>query len=115
MNPFPPDDRMTVWFATNDRSRKVEEIRRNPRVALYYGNHGKAEGYAALYGKASIVTDEAMIRKLHRAYWDQAFPGGRHLALIKVEAQRVEVISYKHGVNNLDPASAAPAVDFGKD
>src|SRR3974390_3074293 len=45
MNPFPPEDDMTVWMATNTRSRKVREIRRDPRVALYYSDHANALGY----------------------------------------------------------------------
>ncbi|MFZ0452856.1 MAG: pyridoxamine 5'-phosphate oxidase family protein, partial [Ignavibacteriaceae bacterium] len=36
MNPFPPDDDMTVWMATNSRSRKYNEIKKNPNVTLYY-------------------------------------------------------------------------------
>ena len=28
MNPFPPEEDMTVWIATNSRSRKVQEIRK---------------------------------------------------------------------------------------
>jgi general stress protein 26 len=59
MNPFPPDERMTVWFATHDQSRKIEAISKNPKVVLYYGNHQKAEGYVALQGVASLVTDPA--------------------------------------------------------
>lgn len=26
MNPFPPDENLVVWFATNTNSRKVQEI-----------------------------------------------------------------------------------------
>jgi hypothetical protein len=33
MNPFPPESDMTVWMATNSRSRKVREIRHNPPCA----------------------------------------------------------------------------------
>ncbi|HEX9934005.1 MAG TPA: pyridoxamine 5'-phosphate oxidase family protein, partial [bacterium] len=44
MNPFPPEQDMSVWMATNSRTRKVQEIRRDPRVCLYYADHGKATG-----------------------------------------------------------------------
>ncbi len=30
MNPFPPDEDMTVWFATNTRSLKVQQMRKRP-------------------------------------------------------------------------------------
>lgn len=36
MDPFPPEADLTVWLATHRATRKVEEIRRDPRVALYY-------------------------------------------------------------------------------
>ena len=32
MNPFPPEDDLTVWMATNSRSSKVQEIQANPQV-----------------------------------------------------------------------------------
>ena len=48
MNPFPPEEDMTVWFATNTRSRKVREMKRDPRVTLYYADHKNAIGYVAL-------------------------------------------------------------------
>jgi pyridoxine/pyridoxamine 5'-phosphate oxidase len=44
MNPFPPEEDMSVCLATNDRSRKVQEIRKDPRVTLYYANHKEATG-----------------------------------------------------------------------
>jgi Pyridoxamine 5'-phosphate oxidase len=35
IDPFSPGADMVVWFATNPNSRKVKEIRHNPRVATY--------------------------------------------------------------------------------
>jgi general stress protein 26 len=52
MNPFPPEEDMTVWVATNTNNRKVQEIRNDPRVCLYYADHSKATGYVALSGNA---------------------------------------------------------------
>ena len=48
MNPFPPEDDMTVWMATNTRSRKYNQINKNHNVTLYYANHSKADGYVAI-------------------------------------------------------------------
>jgi len=36
VDPFPPDEKMIVWFATNRNSRKVKQLRRDPRITLYY-------------------------------------------------------------------------------
>jgi general stress protein 26 len=63
MNPFPPEDDMCVWMATNSGSRKVAEIRRNARVCLYYADHGTATGSVAISSRAFLVTDRKEIKK----------------------------------------------------
>jgi len=102
MNPFPPEEDMTVWFATNTRSRKVREMRRDSRVTLYYADHKTAIGYVALRGRAVLVDDKSEILKRKRAYWDQAFPGLQNLVLIKVVPERIDVLNYKAGTK-VDP------------
>ena len=84
MNPFPPEADMSVWMATNSRSRKVEEIRNNPRVSLYYANHKDATGTVIIHGEAVLVDDMEEKLKRKRAYWDQSFPDWSYLMLIKV-------------------------------
>lgn len=98
MTPFPPDEQMVVWIATNTRSRKVEEIKKDPRVALYYSDHTKGTGYVAITGKAVLVDDMTEIRKRKRAYWDSSFPGLKNIVMIKVIPERLDVINYKHGL-----------------
>ncbi len=44
---------MVVWLATNPRTRKVAEIRRNPRVTLYYFDR-EAQAYVTIFGHRSI-------------------------------------------------------------
>jgi len=104
MNPFPPDEGMVVWMATNTRSRKVEEIRKDPRVSLYYADHANAIGYVALTGKAVLVDDMKEVLKRKRAYWDSAFPGLKNIVLIKVIPERIDVINYKQKLAG-DPAT----------
>ena len=112
MNPFPPEEDMTVWMATNSHSRKLQHIRRDPRVTLYYSNHGTAVGEVSILGRAELTTDPAEIRRRTRAYWDQAFPGLENLTLIKVVPERLEVVNYKAGLHN-DPATfRAPSIDL---
>ncbi|HAM10156.1 MAG: hypothetical protein A2X03_18855 [Bacteroidetes bacterium GWA2_40_15] len=38
MNPFPLDDEFIIWFITSRTSRKVREIRNNPKVCVYYAD-----------------------------------------------------------------------------
>jgi general stress protein 26 len=107
MNPFPPDEAMVVWMATSTRSLKVEQIRRDPRVTLYYADHAKAIGYVALSGRAVLVDDMQEILKRKRAYRDASFPGLKNLVLIKVVPERVEVVNYKRGLSG-DPVTFRP-------
>ena len=44
LNPFPIEQDMTVWIATNTKTRKVQQIRRDPRVCLCYADHKNAKG-----------------------------------------------------------------------
>lgn len=112
MNPFPPEADLTVWMATNTRSRKVQQIRRDPRVSLYYADHGKAIGSVVISGRAELTEDPVEIRKRKRAYWDQAFPGLQNLTLIKVVPERLEVVNYKAGLHNDPETFRAPAIDL---
>jgi len=111
MNPFPPEADMTVWFATNSHCRKVQEIRDCPQVSLYYADHSEASGYVVVTGRAVLVDDTSEKLKRKREYWDQAFPDWNYLILIKVIAEKLEVLNYKQGFLN-DPATwRIPAVD----
>jgi general stress protein 26 len=112
MNPFPPDEDMVVWFATNTRSLKVQQMRKDPRVTLYYADHLKATGYVALSGRAELTEDMAEILKRKRAYWDQAFPGLKNLVLIKVVPERLEVLNYKAGTQAHPDTWRPPVVEF---
>jgi general stress protein 26 len=114
MNPFPPDDNMVVWMATNSRSRKVKEILNNPHVALFYGDLGHAVGYVSITGTAVLVDDMQEKLKRKRAYWDQAFKDWKYLLLIKVVPEELEVINYSKGMVNEPMTWRAPAVSFGK-
>jgi general stress protein 26 len=113
MNPFPPEEDMSVWMATNTRSRKVQEIRRDPRVTLYYSNHANAIGYVQVTGHAVLVDDKQEILKRKRAYWDQAFPGLQNLVLIKVVPERLDVLNYKAGVQADPETWRTPSIELG--
>jgi general stress protein 26 len=114
MNPFPPESDMTVWIATNSRSRKVREIQRNPHVCLYYADHAEARGYVALTGTAQLVDDRNEKMKRKRSYWDQAFPDWKYLVLIRVVPERLEVLNYRRGMLNEPATWKAPFIDMGR-
>ena len=113
MNPFPPEDDMTVWMATNSRSRKAEEIRNCSRVCLYYADHKEASGYVTISGRAVLVDETSEKKKREREYWKQSFPDWKYLLLIKVIPERLEVINYQRGMLNEAITWQAPSTTFG--
>ena len=56
MDAFAPDEKMIVWFGTNPLSRKVADIRRHPRVTLYYFDR-ENQAYVTIHGTARVVND----------------------------------------------------------
>lgn len=112
MNPFPPENDMTIWMATNSRSRKVKEIRNNPNVVLYYANHAQAIGYVAISGKAILIDEMEEKLQRKRDYWTQAFPDWKYLILIKVIPEKLEVINYKYGFVNGSDTWDPPFLEF---
>ncbi len=112
MNPFPPEEDMTVWMATNSRSRKYDEIKKNPNVTLYYADHSKADGYVTIIGKAVLVDDMEEKLKRKREYWDQSFPDWNYLILIKVIPERMEVINYKRRFYGAEVTWSVPSIVF---
>ncbi len=112
VNPFAPEEDMAVWIATGTQTRKVQQIRHNAQVTLYYADHSKAAGFVSIRGKAVLVDDRAEMIKRKRGYWDSVFPEFKNLILIKVIPEHLEVLNYGRGVNG-DPVTwHAPAVEF---
>jgi general stress protein 26 len=110
MNPFPPDSAMNVWMATNSRSRKAQDIRRNPNVSLYYADHANARGYVTIRGRAILVDEMQEKLRLKRAYWTQAFPDWQYLLLVKVVPERIEVVNYKRGIVSTGDSWNVPCI-----
>ena len=110
MNPFPANDELITWFATSRTSRKVREIKNNPKVCVYYANHLSAKGYVNITGLAEVIDDKELLTKMKRDYW-QGIPNWRDIfVLIKIVPESIEVINYKHGLNNDPNTSGAPRI-----
>src|ERR1043165_6219778 len=92
MDAFAPDEKMIVWLATNPRSRKVAEIRRNPRVTLYYFDRDH-QAYVTLYGTARLVNDAKEKSRHWKDDWKVFYPDrDKSYLLIKVMPERLEVV-----------------------
>ncbi|MGJ4940864.1 pyridoxamine 5'-phosphate oxidase family protein [Bradyrhizobium sp. HKCCYLS1011] len=68
-------DENTVYFLTDARRHKDEEIARDPHVNLSFADAG-SQKYVSLTGTATISNDRAKIKELFstpaKAWWDSA-------------------------------------------
>ena len=110
MNPFPANDELITWFATSRTSRKVREIKNNPKVCVYYANHMTAKGYVNITGTAEVIDDKELLLKMKRDYWENIPDWQNIFVLIKIVPKTIEVINYKHGLNNDPKTFRAPSI-----
>lgn len=112
MDPFLPESDFTIWFGTNPKSRKVNEINNNPKVTLYYLEKNSA-GYVVIHGTATLVNDQSEKDKWWKTEWDAFYPNNTDAyQLIKVSPQRMEVISYTHNIIGDPTTWEVPVVIF---
>jgi len=109
VDPFPPEKDFTIWFATNTASRKVAELRKDPRVTLLYFD-APNKGYVTVKGTATLVSDP----KEKMARWKNEWTGmwknknfGDDYLLVRVIPDTLEVVSTALGMKN-DPATWRP-------
>jgi len=109
MDPFLPESDFTVWFGTNPNSRKVNQIKKNPNVTLYYLDIN-ASGYVVIHGIAQLVNDQMEKEKHWKVEWESFYPNKTEdYLLIKVSPEWMEVISYTHGIVG-DPTTWQPPI-----
>jgi len=115
MDPFAPDDEMVVWFGTNRKSRKVEHIRNDPRVALHYMAPSGA-AYVSISGRARIVDDPSEILRLWKDEWESFYPNKEaDYVLIAVKPEKLEIVDYSRGIIGDSVTWKVPSVDFDSD
>ena len=112
MDAFAPEADMTVWLATNPRSRKVAEIRRNPKVTLYYFDRESA-AYVTIYGTARLVNDKAEKAKRWKEDWKTFYPDrDKSYLLIKVTPERLEMVNVSKNIIGDSRRWRPPSVKF---
>jgi general stress protein 26 len=98
MDAFAPDEQMTVWLATNPRSRKVVEIRRHPHVTLYYFDR-ESQAYVSINGIARLVNDASEKARHWKDEWKAFYPDReKDYSLIEVRPLKLEVVNTKAGI-----------------
>ena len=82
----------TLWFFTDWRSPKVDELHHDVRVSLGYADPAK-NVYVAVSGTASLIQDVGRAKRLwsteQRAYYPEG-PADPRLALLRVLIERAE-------------------------
>ena len=114
LDPFPPDENMIVWLGTNPRSRKVAEIRRNPRVTLYYFDR-ESQAYVTIHGSARLVNDPKEKAKRWKEEWKDFYPDRtKDYLLIAVTPEKLEVVNVKKSILGDQHTWKPPTVSFRK-
>ena len=110
MDAFAPDENLIVWFGTNPASRKVSEIRRNPRVTLYYFDR-ESQAYVSIQGLARLVNDRAEKARHWKDEWKAFYPDrDKSYLLIEVRPLRLEVVNTKTGIVGTSRTWSPPSV-----
>lgn len=107
VQPQLPDSLWTVWFATNPRTRKVEQVTRDARVVLHYWD-ARTLSYVALTGTARVVRDRATKDAHWAPAWNAFYPDrDSSVVLIAVTAERLEIASATLPISS-DPVTWRP-------
>jgi len=107
MDPFPPEEGMTIWMGTNRHTEKVREIQRDSRVTLYYQSPD-AVGYVTIAGRARLVDDEAEKTSRWKPEWEGFYQDrASDYILIELIPERMEIIDYSRGILG-DPVTWEP-------
>jgi general stress protein 26 len=114
MDAFAPDEKMIVWFGTNPLSRKVAEIRRRPRVTLYYFDR-ENQAYVTIHGIARVVNDAAEKARHWKDDWKAFYPDReKNYSLIEVQPVTLEVVNTKKGLVGDAKTWRPPTVEFSR-
>ena len=70
-------DDFLIYFTTNTSSSKIDHIRKNPRVSVYYCKPSEWRGLM-LSGEIEIVTDKEIKKAIWQEGWEMYYPGGPH-------------------------------------
>ena len=111
VDPLIAENEGAIWIATNPLTRKVEEIRRDPRVTLMFFN-AAANEYVTVHARASVVTDSARRAAHWKPEWQPFYKqqaAGADFMLFEAKPFRLEISSPRHQLNN-DPRTWRPVI-----
>ena len=95
VSPIVEDD-MSIWITTYSTSRKVKQLRENPKICLAFVEQPSGDKAATVVGEAKIVSDIAQKKRVWKlAAFDlyEHFPNGPEsdeFCLLAITVRRVE-------------------------
>src|SRR5258706_14564903 len=75
LNPFDPEPDMKVWLGTNRNTRKVGQIRKNPRVTLAYWD-AAGNGYGNQLRRGPVGESMEETKKRWKPEMDEVYTAG---------------------------------------
>jgi general stress protein 26 len=100
------------WLGTNTSSGKVVEVRRDPRVCLYYSDLVTFEGLT-LWGRVEEVHDLPVKRALWKKGWEMYYRGGIEGGDYTILRFVPERGRYYHGLRLVDFDASRPVRRVG--
>jgi general stress protein 26 len=100
MQPFPPEEDLTLYFGTSPQSRKAANIRANQRASVAFQNN-QENAYVTLNGSARLIDNLAHRQRYWLAEWQPFFPDGPDgddYVLIRFVPERIETLNFARGI-----------------
>jgi general stress protein 26 len=109
VDPLGSDEAFAIWVATNPLTRKVDQVKRDPRVTLSCFEPATSS-YVTVLARAAIVTDAAEKARHWKPEWTPFYPNGARgddVVLIRVSPRSLEIVSADRGLVG-DPKTWLP-------
>jgi len=104
------DDDMSVWMATSAKSRKVQQIKKNPKVSLTFVVPPQGDQAVTILGEAVIVKDMEEKKKVWKLaaydplrFWPDG-PETEDYCVLKIKIKQIEWWeSFEDGMKIYEP------------
>ena len=86
------DDHGWLWFLTDDHSRKIHDLSRNPEALVVFQSP-RGDRYVSVHGIAVVVKDNLRLKKLWKPTYRAWYPKGKsdpEIVLVAVKVSRVD-------------------------
>jgi len=98
MQTLPVEEDFIVWLGTKNITNKVDQIKNNPKVSVYY-MESETSGYVNMQGIAEIVTDKENKDKHWKKEWKEYYPNKKNdFVLIKITPLKIQMVSYENNI-----------------